>query len=177
MSFIKPDGESVNRSFTLDKALDDELLQEAQRRGVSVSNLLSQLVNKYLNFHRYNHNRNYINMGNNTLKNLMLHIDEEKLYECGYTMGGENPISRVFRAGLKPGKESLMIYLKTLDFYANWFTCEEKTIGGIKYIYIDHNHGLLWSRFLEGYFNGIFDKLDMIAEITRHGKCFLIHLK
>ncbi len=104
MSFIKPSGESVNRSFTLDKALDDELMQEAQRKGVSVSNLLSQLVNKHLNFHRYNHNRNYINMGNNALKTLMIHIDEEKLYECGYTMEGEGPYLTGLQSRIKAWK-------------------------------------------------------------------------
>jgi hypothetical protein len=177
MSFIELSGKTVNRSFRIDKALDEELEREAEKAGTNVSTLLLQTINWYLNFHRYNLYRNYINMGNNTLMALLKYVDEDQLYPCGYEMGTENPVSRVFRAGRRPGKDSLMIYLQTLDSYANWFHCEEKEIDGVEYIYISHNHSSLWTSFLEGYFNGIFDKLELRAEITRHGDSILIDVK
>ena len=177
MSFIELSGKTVNRSFRIDEALDAELEREAQRNNVPVSMLLLQLVNTYLNFHRYNENRNFINIGNNTLKRMLEDMDEGKLYQCGFEMGQENPASRVFRAGMRPDKDSLMIYLQTLDSYANWFFCEKKTINGTEFIYVEHNHGPLWCTFLEGYFNGIFDKLELSAEMTRLGECFLINVK
>jgi hypothetical protein len=71
----------------------------------------------------------------------------------------------------------LMIYLQTLDSYANWFFCEQKEINEKEYIYVEHNHGPLWCRFLEGYFKGIFEKLDLVADITQLGECFLIYVK
>ena len=121
--------------------------------------------------------RNFINMGNNTLKILLSCIDEVELYRCGYEMGTENPVSRVFRAGRRPNKDSVRIYLQTLDSYANWFFCETKEMEGEEYIYVDNNHGSLWCRFLEGYFRGIFDKIELKAEILRRGDCFLISVK
>ena len=177
MSFIELNGVTTKRSFRLDTALDEELEKEAAKAGIDVNTLLVQIVNTYLNFHRYNIARNFINIGNNTLKSLLQNIDEDKLYQCGYEMGTENPVSRVFRAGMRPNKESLMIYLQTLDSYANWFFCEVKEIDDEEYIYVDHNHGPLWCKFLEGYFKGIFDKIELQAEIQRRGDCFLISVK
>ena len=177
MSFIELSGVTTKRSFRIDTALDEELEKEAAKAGIDVNTLLVQIVNTHLNFHRYNMARNFINMGNNTLKSLLKNIDEDKLFQCGYEMGSENPVSRVFRAGMKPNKESLMIYLQTLDSYANWFFCEVKEIDGEEYIYVDHNHGPLWCMFLEGYFKGIFDKLELQADIQRKGDCFLISVK
>lgn len=177
MSFIELSGDTVNRAFRLDKALDDELEREAEKTGTNVSALLLQMVNSYLNFHRYNLYRNYINMGSNTLIALLKNIDERQLYPCGYEMGTENPISRVIRAGMRPDVDSLFIYLQTLDTYADWFRCEEKTIDEVEYIYISHNHGPLWTKFLEGYLNGIFDKLELRAEISMHGDSFLINVR
>ena len=177
MSFIELSGETVNRAFRIDTALDEELSKEAERNRINVSTLLIQIVNEYLNFHRYNTSRNFINMGNNTLKILLECIDEEKLYQCGYLMGSENPVSRVFSAGMRPDKESLIIYLHTLDSYANWFYCEPKKINGEDVIIVSHNHGNFWCSFLEGYFNGIIDKLELLAEVNRKGDCFLIKVK
>jgi hypothetical protein len=177
MSFIELSGKTVNRAFRIDKALDDELEREAEKADTNVSALLIQMANWYLNFHRYNLYRNYINMGNNTLMAILKYVDEDQLYPCGYEMGTENPFSRVIRAGRRPGKGSLLIYLQTLDSYANWFRCEEKEIDGVEYIYISHNHGPLWTRFLEGYLNGLFDKQELRAEITRHVDSFLIDVR
>jgi hypothetical protein len=177
MSFIELSGKSVKRSFRIDSALDEEMERDAEKNGVNVNTLLTQMINTYLNFHRYNSARNFINMGNNTLKILLSCIDEDELYQCGYEMGTENPVSRVFRAGRRPNKDSVRIYLQTLDSYANWFFCETKEIDGEEYIYVDHNHGSLWCRFLEGYFRGIFDKIELKAEILRRGDCFLISVK
>jgi hypothetical protein len=177
MSFIELSGKTVNRSFRIDEALDAELEREAHRNNVPVSTLLLQIVNTHLNFHRYNQNRNFINIGNNTLMSLLEGVDEKWLYECGFEMGKENPASRVFKAGMRPSKDSLMIYLQTLDSYANWFFCEQKEINEKEYIYVEHNHGPLWCRFLEGYFKGIFEKLDLVADITQLGECFLIYVK
>ena len=177
MSFIKLSGKTVNRAFRIDTALDEELEREAEKNRTTVSNLLLQLTNWYLNFHRYNLYRNYINMGNNTLKTILEYIDEDRLYPCGFEMGTENPVSRVFRAGMKPGEESLRIYLQILDAYANWFEFDEKEINGKTFLYISHNHGPLWTRFLEGYFDGAFEKLEIRANIEKHGESFLIDLK
>ena len=177
MSFIELSGKAVNRAFRLDKTLDLELEREAEKSSTTVSNLVLWMVNWYLNFHRYNLYRNYINMGNNTLKTILEYIDEDRLYPCGFEMGTENPVSRVFMAGMKPGEASLRIYLQILDVYANWFEFSEKEIGGKVFVYISHNHGPRWTRFLEGYFDGAFEKLEIKADIEKHGESFLIDLK
>ncbi|TFH18541.1 hypothetical protein E4H04_03170, partial [Candidatus Bathyarchaeota archaeon] len=75
MSFIELSGKSVKRSFRIDSALDEEMERDAEKNGVNVNTLLTQMINTYLNFHRYNSARNFINMGNNTLKILLSCID------------------------------------------------------------------------------------------------------
>jgi len=92
-------------------------------------------------------------------------------------MGGENPVSRVFRAGYRPDWESLLVYLRTLDSYANWFICRPTVLDGSQCLVVNHNHRSEWRHFLMGYFMGIFDRLNIGAEVSLHGDSLLISKK
>jgi len=177
MDIVELSGKMVSKSLRLDSGVVDELVLEAEKKNTSFTGLLQGIINQYLEFLRYNHDRNFINMGNNTLKALLDCTDEDELYRCGFAMGEENPVARVFRAGLRPGRESLLAYLRTLDVYANWFTCELKDIDDVEYVYVTHNHGERWWRFLSGYFMGVFKRMELFGEIKEYKSCFLIRVK
>jgi len=84
MDIVELSGKMVSKSLRLDSGVVDELLVEAERKNTSFTGLLQGIINQYLEILRYNHDRNFINMGNNTLKALLECADDDELYRCGF---------------------------------------------------------------------------------------------
>ena len=53
MSIIEPEGKAVTRSFRLDNAWNDALIEEAGKQNISISALLEKVVRDYILFYRW----------------------------------------------------------------------------------------------------------------------------
>ncbi|MFP3952115.1 MAG: hypothetical protein ACLFVP_08280 [Candidatus Bathyarchaeia archaeon] len=178
MSIIEPEGKAVNRSFRLDKAWDDALVEIAEERNVSLSSLLEKISKDYILFYQWVERLGSIIFSPNTVLEIVNVLEEDQLREIA-----EKVAQSTFKESYLARGDSLD--LDTVRFqiidqmarYANWFTVVEHE-SDIHYLYIKHKYGEKWSCFVETYLSSLFRDIAKIEIETEHvGQNILVKLK
>jgi hypothetical protein len=92
MSRIEPEGRSVVRTFRVDRAWDNAMQEEAERKGVTHSNLLEQVVRDHVIFYRWVESFNSVIFSPNTIKALVDELSDESLKDVGERVGRTSTI-------------------------------------------------------------------------------------
>ena len=160
MSIIEPEGKATTRSFRIDKAWDEALLNQADKKSVSISSLLEKIVRDYLLFYRWVEDLGSLVFAPNTIMEIINALDEEKLSEIAERVARVTFIESYLARGDDLSLETVMFQIKDqMGRYANWFTVIEHETDA-HYFYIRHNYGEKWSCFVESY---IYTLLNSIA--------------
>ena len=177
MSIIEPEGKAITRSFRLDKAWNDAIIEEAEKQGVSVSGLLEKIVKDYVLFYRWCEALNSIIFSPNTIKGIIDAIDEEALVEIA-----ENVAKSTFTESYLVRGDGIDVDLVSFQItdqmakYAHWFTAMEHDTNS-HYYYLKHQLGEKWSIFVEAYVKSLFeDAVGVKVSTDRVGENILVKL-
>jgi hypothetical protein len=156
LSIIEPEGKAVTRTFRLDRAWDRVLEEEAEKRKMSVSNLLENIVSDYSHFYRWVEVLHAITFSPGTFKEFLEAIDEEELKRIGEKVGKMVPVHGFLVRGDKITPE-VARYLVTqlMGKYGNWCRVADHE-NQRAYYYIKHDYGPKWSVFLGAYVSSFY---------------------
>jgi len=156
LSIIEPEGKAITRSFRLDKAWNDAIIEEAEKQGISVSGLLEKVVKDYVMFYRWCEELESVVFSPNTIKGIIDSIEDETLIEIA-----ENVAKSTFTEaylvrgdGVNLDAASFQI-TDQMGKYAHWFQVVEHDTNS-HYFYIKHQLGEKWSVFVEAYVRSLF---------------------
>lgn len=170
MGFIEREGSAITRSFRLDKILDAELIREADKNNVSVSNLLDKIVEDYLNHHRWVDRANALTILIPTIQIFLKYLEEDELVEIGETAGGSIPRQDMMMRGITIDKEvAKSMILRSLGGHDNWFTVNYHELDR-PYFFIRNHLGDKWIIFVESYIRAFYrENLGIDVECVRVG--------
>ena len=150
--FIHSKTPSTTRTIRLKQESDLVLEREAERNGISVNALISNLVDHYVNSLRYFSSGGMITMGNETLMMLLEKLPDEEIEDSAYATGGQKVRESLMQRGMAVSYDSVMWYLsQILGQYNGWFRCDHHAEEKIDRLHLSHNYGFKWSIFIMNY--------------------------
>lgn len=160
MYTYEPSGESVTRTFRLDKKWDAVLEEEARNRNISVSALLNQVVLKFVFADRYYHAGLAVTLPNKTFSSMIERIRTDDMIELGYNTGVVIPEDRFTMRGMQRDYRSVIWFIREiLDKYNGLFRCVYQETPRRNILLLRHLLGKNWSHFLSNYMKALFKGL------------------
>lgn len=151
MGFVKKTGNTVTRSFRLDKALETELELEAENQNKSFSRLMEKITGDYLNHYRYLEKRDALTILPETMEAFLEHLDEDALTSIGAYVGGNIPSRAYLMKGIPFDEATALDHLvKILGDYDKWYRVSYHG-DNRPYLYIQNQLGAKWIAFIEAY--------------------------
>lgn len=167
MGFVEKTGETVTRSFRLDKALEAELELEAENQNKSFSRLMESIAEDYLNHYRYLEKRNALTILPETMEAFLEYLDEEALVSVGAYVGGNIPRRAYLMKGVPFDRETALDHLvKILGMYDKWYSVSYHDENR-PYLYIQNQLGSKWIAFIEAYIRAFYASLGITVECQR----------
>jgi hypothetical protein len=165
----EPSGKTVTRTFRLDQKWDLILEKEAERRHISVSALLNQMVLKFVFTDRHYVEGIAITLPSRTFASLIERMREEDVAELGYNTGLTIPEDRFLMRGVPPDYKSVIWFIEViLDKYNGLFQCVHHETRDRAFLHLRHGFGENWSHFLSNYMVALFKSvldLDVRTEL------------
>jgi len=167
MGFVEKTGDTVNRSFRLDKALEAELELEAEKQGKNFSRLMENIAEDYLNHYRYLEKRNALTILPETMEAFLEYLDEDELERIGDFVGGNFPRRAYLMKGVPFDEETALDHLvKILSMYDKWYRVSYHD-DNRPYLYIQNQLGSKWIAFIEAYIRAFYASLGIGVECQR----------
>lgn len=156
----KPSGRTVTRTFRVDENWDRVLEEEADRRDISVSALLNQIVQRFVLAGRYYSDGLAVVLPSKTFASLIERVQEDDATELGHNTGLTIPEDRFLMRGITPDYESVIWFIEEiLDKCNGLFSCVHHESRERAFIHLRHDLGENWSRFLGTYMHSTFKSL------------------
>lgn len=167
MVFVDKTGDTVTRSFRLDKALEAELELEAENQNKSFSRLMEKIAEDYLNHYRYLEKRDALTILPETMEAFLEPLDEDALTSIGESVGGNIPRRAYLMKGVPFDEETALDHLvKILGEYDRWYRVSYHG-DNRPYLYIQNQLGSKWIAFIEAYIRAFYGSLDIDVEFQR----------
>ena len=173
------DGKKVTRAFKITKSLDDALISQAERQGITPSSFINHLLVEYFEWWHYaSKGSTFVTLDRRVLVALIEDLDEEKIADVARSIA--LIVTRdflKFRFG-KLDSETVFQFFSTLDLHMNWG--EVKTIkrddGGME-VLIKHDMGMKWSIFISEFVSSLlpsFLNMQTSVEFSTFGCAVLV---
>lgn len=165
----EPSGKTVTRTFRLDQKWDLILEKEAERRNISVSALLNQIVLRFVFADRHYVEGLAITLPSKTFASLVERMRMEDAAEVGHNTGLTIPEDRFLMRGVPQDYKSVIWFVEEiLDKYNGLFQCVHHETRDKNFLHLRHNFGKNWSHFLSNYMVALFRSvlnLDVSTEL------------
>ena len=157
--------ETVTRTFRVNKEWDEILHEQAQWQGISVSNLLDQIVRRYVVSDRFQSNSPVISMENKAFIRLLQTVNEDDLKNEGIISGKLLPEEELLRRGFPKSFDSFVWMMgEVFGRYGGWFSIDQYKSEDQNVLHLQHNLDRKWSIYLSYFFSSMF-KSNMQIEI------------
>lgn len=178
LSIIEPEGKAKTRSFRLDNAIYREVSKIAEKRNLSVSNLLEKIVTDYVLFYQWSEELGSVIFSPNTIKEIIEAVDEEEIKRIAENVAHATFLKSYLARGDELNQETVRFQIvDQMGRYAHWFQVEEHKEDK-HYLYIKHNFGDKWTTFVEAYVKNLYKKIaDMDVDTERIGENILVNLE
>ena len=163
MSKPKP----LTRTFRIDAGYDEVLIEEADKRGISVNNLMNHILKEFSESLRFKDKGNSITLAPQTLQNLIVNLTDEEIDKAGILSGKTRAKDNLLMRGKVLQRENILWYIsEILGEYSDWFTCDVYERKDHTLIFLRHIYNEKWSMFLSSFLNEMFiETLDIEPEI------------
>lgn len=157
---------------------DEVLSEEAEKKFLSVSSLLNQIIRRYVLFTRFNERPSAIVLPYNVFDALIDHISDEDLAEIGKKTGATVIEENILQRGKPSNFDTITWLLETIyDSYNNWFNFTRSTINGEERIHFTHQLNTKWSQFLGSCMESVFKSiLDINPKIEIRSNSVTVYL-
>jgi hypothetical protein len=160
MMFTYANAPTTTRSIRIKKESDLILEREAERYGLSVNALVSNLVDRYVDSLRFFQSSGIICMSNDTLRALLEPLSDEELSDAAYSRGTARVRDSLMQRGMKVSYDSVLWYIsQVLGQYDGWFRCDHYREEKMDVLHLSHTYGYKWSIFIMNYVSSIFSEI------------------
>lgn len=149
-------GASKTRTIRIDEAFDEELEQEAEKHNKSVSSLIEDIIDRYLNHQRYVEEQKSITLVPQTLQSILLELDDDTIRDLGKKLGGVVPREGFMMRGLPMTFDTARLLVeKIMGEYDHWFEASYHHHSR-PYYYLRSRLNGKWSVFIEAYLTAFY---------------------
>jgi hypothetical protein len=158
--FTYANAPTTTRSIRIKKESDLILEREAERHGLSVNALVSNLVDRYVDSLRFFQSGGILCMSNETLLALLEPLSEDEISEAAYNRGTARVKDSLMQRGMKVSYDSVIWYIsQILGQYDGWFRCDHYKNEGSDVLHLSHTYGYKWSVFIMNYVTSILSQI------------------
>ena len=159
---------SVNLSCRIEKTIYDELLMDAQKKGISLNSLMSSIAKHHITWKRYADEIGFVPITKRMIGKIFKHLDEKTIEKIANELGGTVPKELLFMTYDKMDFDNFM---QILEINAMRFGVVNHTeIDGTHTLNIHHGISDNFSHFLACAHNRMADDLSLKMEITNSDK-------
>ena len=175
MGFVERVGVGRTRTLRIDEAFNGALESEAEKKGVSVNNLMEHILEDYINHDRWVDRRNGMIIMPSVMKNIIEAIDDNTIINLGTALGSFIPREGLLMRGLDKSEEKAeILILRILGEHDNWFSASYHHHSRA-YFYLRSFMGDKWMLFVEAYLAAFFrESVGVEAEYKRDGETLQI---
>jgi hypothetical protein len=164
----RQEGKKVTRAFKITKALDEAVISQAEKQGITPSSFINRLLLQYFDWWHYaSKGSTFLTLDRLVLTALIEDLDEEKTSDIARSIALITARDFLkFRFG-KLDSETVFNFLGALDLYMHWG--DVKTIkredGGLE-VLVKHDMGIKWSIFISEFVSSLLSSfLDMQTSV------------
>jgi hypothetical protein len=171
-------GDTTVRTFRLNKEWDNILKEEAGTESITVSQLLNQIVRRYIIAQRFFNHSQSVNVEYKIFSPILEMLSEEEISDFGKLVGATSVREGVTNRGLPLDFESVDYLIEEVyDRYSGWFKCNTYK-NGHEYVFnLRHMFGRKWSLFINSFMESMFlNLLDISARSEVYDDSVLIRL-
>ena len=170
MAIVEKSGASKNRTIRIDRAIDDQIVSEAENKEISTNNLIEQILLIYLNHTRYVESNLSLTILPATIAIFLKYLDDEDLVKIGEEVGRTIPERMFLSRGIVFDKKAVLSHvLQVFGGSDNWFKVSYHEEGMRPYLYIRNSLGSKWVLFIEAFLGAFYKYLDVEVESFRIG--------
>jgi hypothetical protein len=166
-------GKKVTRAFKITKALDEAVISEADKQGITPSSFINRVLGEYFDWSNYAaKGSGFVTLDRLVLMAMIEDLDEEKTGDIARSIAVVSTRDFLrFRFG-NTNPETLFKFLDMLDHYMHWG--DVKTLrreGGVE-VLVKHDMGIKWSIFISEFISSLLSSflgLQTSAEISTFG--------
>ncbi len=149
--------DTITRTVRIKKESSLILESEAERSGLSVNALVSNLVDQYVISLRFFKSGEMISLSSDIIVGLLDTLSEEEISEFSYQMGSLRVKDDLMQRGIKVNYSSVLEYISQILGQAyGWFRYDNNENGFMDSLHLSHNYGYKWSVFISSFVSSIF---------------------
>ncbi|MCX6654141.1 MAG: hypothetical protein NTY03_03355 [Candidatus Bathyarchaeota archaeon] len=158
-----PKTRAVTRTFSMRKDLVDALEKEARSRDISTSALMNQTIERCVNLTWPSDKTGALVIARDIVYGLLEALSVEEVEKIGALSAQRHKNTATIVIGTKQDLEAVLDLLAvTYGKNARWFKFTHVVNGRNNRVLLNHEMGLKWSCFLEGYMRSFFmEMLDI----------------
>ena len=148
--------ETITRTVRIKKESDLILESEAERSGMSINSLVSNLVDQYVNSLRFFISGGMVSMSSDIIVGLLDTLSVEEIAEISYLKGSLRVKDSLLQRGMKINYDSVLWYIREILGQAyGWFRCDYNEDGVVDSLHLSHGLGYKWSVFISNFVSSI----------------------
>jgi len=158
--FVNASAPSTTRTIRIKKESDLVLEKEAERHGLSVNALVSNLIDRYVDSLRFFQSGSMVSMSSETLIALLDTMDDDEITSVSSSRGVARVSDNLLQRGMKVNYDSVLWYIcQILGQYNGWFRCDYNRGDASDRLHLSHSYGYRWSVFILNYVNSVLIKV------------------
>jgi len=149
--------ETTVRTFRLNAEWDNILKEEAGNDSITVSQLLNQIVRRYIIAQRFFNHSQSVNVEYKIFSPILEMLNEEEISDFGKLVGATSVREGVTNRGLPLDFDSVDYLIEEVyDRYSGWFKCNTYKNGSEYVFNLRHMFGRKWSLFINNFMESMF---------------------
>lgn len=153
---------TTTRTVRIKKESDLVLEREAERNGVSVNALVSNLVDQYVNSLRFFMSGGMVSVNSDVIVSIFDSLSDDEIAEKSSKLGSLKVKDSLMQRGMRVNYDSVLWYIsQILGQSYGWFRCDHNRDERMDSLHLSHNYGIKWSVFVLGFVSSIF--VDLIG--------------
>jgi hypothetical protein len=151
------EGKKVTRAFKITKSMDEAIITEASKQGITASSFINRLLTQYFDWWHYaSKGSSFLVLDRLVLTAMIEDLEEEKIGDIARSIAVMTTRDFLkFRFG-ELDSETVLEFLGMLDSYMHWG--DVKTIkreGGGLEVLVKHEMGIKWSIFASEFISSL----------------------
>jgi len=139
---------TVVRTIRLTSDADRQLRGDANKKDLTVSALISSVLDKYLKWDRYIGKDGLITVSRRTLTIILGYLKEEQVIELAKRLGSVTTKDMMIQHSTKSGVDGFLDVIDLLSKYEKLFEYDTVVENGTYRVILRHELGRRWSLFL-----------------------------
>ena len=159
---------SVNLSCRIEKTIYDELMADAEKKGISLNSLMSSIAKHHITWKRYADEIGFVPITKRMIGKIFKHLDEKQIEKIAHDLGGTVPRELLFMTYDEMEFENFM---QILEINALRFGVVKHThTNGTHVLNIRHGISENFSHFLACSHQKMADDLSLNMKVTNSDK-------